>query len=122
MGARDTPRGLVVTIPDADFRGGAVAPEISGGLAQIASVVAAHPGLAVEVDGHTDSTSPEAATLARERADAVRAALIRNGLRPESVTALSLGSSRLIASNTTPMGREQNRRVEIVISRAPRRS
>lgn len=109
----DTPRGLVVTLSDADFRGGSLNPVIAGGLARVASIVAAHPGLMVDVEGNCDSTGSEA--VARERAEAVRSALLQNGLSTNQVDARGLGNSRPVASNATASGREQNRRVEIVI-------
>jgi outer membrane protein OmpA-like peptidoglycan-associated protein len=116
MAATDTPRGLVVTVSDGDFRGVGLAPEINGRLARVASIVAAHPGLVVQVEGNTDAAGPEAASMARQRAEAVRAALLQSGLSPGTVTAESLGNSRLITSNANAAGRQQNRRVEIVIS------
>jgi outer membrane protein OmpA-like peptidoglycan-associated protein len=116
MGASDTPRGLVVTLGDGDFRGASLNPEIAARLSRLASILASHPGLAIEVEGNTDSAGAEAEDIARERADVVCAALIRNGLRPDSVGARGLGNRRPIASNATSASREQNRRVEIVIS------
>jgi outer membrane protein OmpA-like peptidoglycan-associated protein len=117
--ARDTPRGLVVTLPEADFRGSSLDPAIAGALARIAPVVTSHPGLTVEVDGNTDSSGSAADGIAYQRAEAVRAALIHNGLPPNIVSARSAGNSRLIASNANATGREQNRRVEIVVSGEP---
>ena len=113
--ARDTPRGLVVTVPEADFRAGSLNPAIAGSLGRIAQVIAAHPGLSVEVEGNCDASNAAAESVASQRAAAVRAALIQAGLPSSSVDARSLGSSRLIASNASPSGREQNRRVEIVV-------
>lgn len=113
--ARDTPRGLVVTVPEADFHGSSLNPVISGSLARIAQIVAAHPGLSVEVEGNCDSPGAAGESMSYQRAETVRAALIGSGLSSSSIDARSLGSSRLIASNASPSGREQNRRVEIVI-------
>lgn len=116
MGATDTPRGLVVTVRDSDFQGASLNPRVNGSLARVASIVAAHPELAIRVEGNCDSDGAEGADMARRRAEAVRAALVQSGLRPDAVHAESLGNSRLIASNASAAGREQNRRVEIVIS------
>ena len=113
---RDTPRGLVVTVPDDEFRGGSLNGDVDSRLANVASVVAAYPGLSVDVEGHTDSAASEATGVARERAEAVRATLIDRGLAPNAVRARSMGSSHLVASNASQVGRMQNRRVEIVIS------
>jgi outer membrane protein OmpA-like peptidoglycan-associated protein len=113
--ARDTPRGLVVTVPEVDFRAGSLNPAVSGRLARIAQVVAGHPGLSIEVEGNCDAPNATAESMAYQRAETVRAALIQSGLPVGTVDARSLGNSRLIASNASPAGREQNRRVEIVI-------
>jgi flagellar motor protein MotB len=112
---RDTPRGLVVTIPDTAFRGDLLPAESSASIARISAAVAAHPGLRIEVEGHTDSES--AAGGATKRADEVRTALVSHGLT--AVSARGMGASRPLGSNSTPGGREENRRVEIVISGEP---
>lgn len=115
---RDTPRGLVVTIPDTAFRGDLLPNETSASLAHVSATVAAHPGLRIEVEGHTDSES--AAGGAAKRAEDVRAALLAHGLPAGTViSARGMGASRPLASNSTPGGREENRRVEIVISGDP---
>jgi len=112
---RDTPRGLVVTIPDAAFRGDLLPAESSASIARISAAVAAHPGLRIEVEGHTDSES--AAGGATKRADEVRTALVSHGLT--AVSARGMGATRPLGSNSTAGGREDNRRVEIVISGEP---
>jgi flagellar motor protein MotB len=121
MSTLDTPRGLVVTLPDADFRGVALNPGVSGSLQRIASVVCAHPGLIVSVEGHTDNAMGEsrAEDFSYERAAAVRAALARAGVPVNSLSTRGLGSNRPLVSNATASGREQNRRVEITISGDP---
>ncbi|SPF35064.1 OmpA/MotB domain protein [Candidatus Sulfopaludibacter sp. SbA4] len=119
--ARDTPRGLVVTFPDADFRGTALSPDVYGGVSRIASIVAAHPGLYVEVDGHTSEGGSESRDQAfsYERAAAVREALVRSGVPVTAISSRGWGSSRPLVSNSSAAGREQNRRVEITISGDP---
>jgi flagellar motor protein MotB len=115
---RDTPRGLVVTIPDTDFRGDQLAGETSATVARISAIVAAHPGLRIEIEGHADSEA--AAASASKRAEEVRAALVSRGLPAGTViSARGWGASRPLVSNASPGGREQNRRVEIVISGEP---
>jgi flagellar motor protein MotB len=115
---RDTPRGLVVTIPDTAFRGDLLPSETSASLARVSAILAGHPGLLVEVEGHTDSVS--AAGGAAKRAEDVRAVLVTRGLPAGTVvSARGMGASRPLGSNSTPGGREQNRRVEIVISGDP---
>src|SRR5580658_3263655 len=111
LSTRDTPRGLTLTLPDADFQGARVSPAVYDRLARVAAVLRAHPNLTVEVDGHE--------TFSSERAQAVREALIGDGLPAEAVLARGLGDTRPLTSNATAAGREQNRRVEIVISGDP---
>jgi flagellar motor protein MotB len=117
--ARDTPQGLVATVADGDFRGTKLDMGVISNLGRIAALVAAYPGLNVEVDGCSDSASPEAERIASARAAMVRDTLIRGGLPYSVVTSRSLGNSRPQSSNATGQGRELNRRVEIVISGAP---
>jgi outer membrane protein OmpA-like peptidoglycan-associated protein len=109
---RDTPRGLVVTVGDSMFQSGndSLNPDGGARLRYIATILASHPGLTVRVEGYGDVES-----LSEERAQAVRAALIARGARPDSMVAVGYGNSRPIASTATAAGREQNRRVEVVI-------
>jgi flagellar motor protein MotB len=100
---------LVITVPARDFDGGTLQPAVAGHLAQVAAAIIAHPGLRVEVDDNFDGSSTG-------RAEAVRAALMRNGLPAEAISVRSIGESRPIATSATPAGRELNRRVEIAIS------
>jgi flagellar motor protein MotB len=117
--SHDTPRGLVATISSFDFRGTALDTRAPGSISQIAALVTAHPGLTIEVEGHSDSAEPEAERLAALRAAAVRDALIRAGAPAEGVSVRALGNTRPIGPNNTAQGREANRRIEIVISGAP---
>jgi outer membrane protein OmpA-like peptidoglycan-associated protein len=112
LATRDTPRGLVVTVNQTMFEpgGNSLSPDASQRLANLVAVVSSHPGLGVRVEGYADT-----AELSQEHAQAVRAALIARGARPDAVAAIGYGDSRPIASNATAAGREQNRRVEVVI-------
>jgi outer membrane protein OmpA-like peptidoglycan-associated protein len=114
ISTRDTPRGLVATVPDASFVGPALREAASIQVARVAAIVAASPGLRVEVDGHTDSATTEA--LSWRRAEVVRGMLVGRGLPASAVTARGLGSAHPLVSNASPGGRVENRRVEIVIS------
>jgi len=111
LSARDTPRGLTLTLPDADFQGTRLNPAVYARLASVADVLEHHPDLTVEVDGHE--------TFSSERAQAVRDILVGDGLSAGAVLARGLGDTRPLTSNATATGREQNRRVEIVISGNP---
>jgi outer membrane protein OmpA-like peptidoglycan-associated protein len=109
---RDTPRGIVVTVGSSLWGPhDGLLPEAGQRLAGVAAVLAANPALSARVEGYDSSD-----TLSQNRADTVRAALVAQGARPAAVIATGYGDSRPVASNATAAGREQNRRVEIVIS------
>jgi flagellar motor protein MotB len=111
--SRDTPKGLVVTMWNGDFRGSTVTPEYFGRLARVASIVAAHPGLYVAVEGNSEGAQD--AREASDRANMVRDELVRSGVPAAVISARGLGNSRPLA----PAGRPENRRVEITISGEP---
>ncbi len=118
---RDTPRGLAITVPDGDIRGAVLSAGVYGNLSRVASIVTAHPGLSVEVDGHTSSggSALRDEEFSYQRAAAVRDALVRRGVPATAITARGLGSSQPLVSISSASGREQNRRVEITISGDP---
>jgi hypothetical protein len=104
---------LVVTIGDSMFEpgNGSLRAVASQPLANLAAVLSSHPGLSVRVEGYAD-TGP----LSDERARAVQTALIVSGAAPPGlISAVGYGNSRPIAPQATAAGREQNRRVEVVI-------
>ena len=113
---RDTPRGLVVVLPDGDFRNADVDGQMAARVARVATILAAQGGLNVRVEGYMDRSGLDAEELSYRRAMSVRAALVRGGLAAGSVSAQGLGGARPVASNSSPGGRLQNRRVEITIS------
>ena len=80
----------------------------------IAAIVQAHPGLRIDVEGNTDSAATEG--LSSQRAEAVRRALLAQGLAADRVAARGLGDARPIGPNSSAAGREANRRVEVIIS------
>jgi len=116
----DTPRGLQVNMADVLFAFGKyeLQPSAREALAKFSGIVLAHPGLHLSVEGYTDSVGSDAfnQTLSEQRANAVRDYLIQQGLDPNSITATGFGKSNPVASNDTAAGRQQNRRVEIIIS------
>src|SRR5271154_5731773 len=116
----DTPRGLVVTMADVLFASGKyeLSQPASLALARMSGVILAHPGLTLKIAGYTDSTGGGQVNLklSGERADAVRTFLIQQGLHAETVTSMGMGSADPVASNDSSVGRQQNRRVEIVVS------
>lgn len=117
---RDTARGLIVNMSDVLFDTAkfSLRPLAREKLAKVAGIVAGHPGLRLEVEGHTDSVGGESynQTLSERRAEAVRDYLTNQGMQPGSVTMKGFGKTQPVASNDTARGRQENRRVEIVIS------
>jgi outer membrane protein OmpA-like peptidoglycan-associated protein len=116
----DTPRGLQVNMADVLFAFGKydLKPTTRESLAKFTGIVLAHPGLHLSVEGYTDSVGSDAfnQTLSEQRAGAVRDYLVQQGLDAASITATGFGKTNPVASNDTPAGRQQNRRVEIIIS------
>ncbi len=117
---RDTARGLVVNMSDVLFDSGqyTLRPLAREKLAKISGIVLAYPTLMLAVEGNTDSVGTEEfnQTLSEKRAESVRTYLTRQGVPEGSTTAAGFGKTRPIASNDTSDGRQQNRRVELVVS------
>ena len=117
---RDTPRGLVVNMGDVLFATGKydLRPEAQIVLAKLSGIILSHPGLNLAVEGYTDSVGSDDFNLrlSQQRADTVRNYLVSQGLPDNTVTATGFGKSAPVADNDTPAGRQQNRRVEIVVS------
>jgi outer membrane protein OmpA-like peptidoglycan-associated protein len=117
---RDTPQGLVVNMGDVLFDSGKydLQEPAKLALAKLSGIVLSHPGLRLAIDGFTDNVGGDLTNLnlSQQRADSVRAFLITQDLDPNSVTATGYGSSQPVASNDTAQGRQQNRRVEIIVS------
>jgi outer membrane protein OmpA-like peptidoglycan-associated protein len=117
---RDTARGLIVNMSDVLFDTGkfSLRPEAREKLAKVAGIVSGHPGLRLAVEGNTDSVGNDAynQTLSEERGGSVRDYLVSQGMAGSSVTSAGFGKNQPVATNDTAAGRQQNRRVEIVIS------
>jgi outer membrane protein OmpA-like peptidoglycan-associated protein len=117
---RDTARGLIATMPDVLFETNryALRPAARESLAKVAGILLAYPDLRLEVDGHTDSVGADAYNqqLSEKRADSVRDYLVQQGIPIASVTVQGFGKTQPVASNATAAGRQQNRRVELVVS------
>jgi len=120
LDTRDTARGLIVNMADVLFDIGkyTLRPETREKLAKVSGIVLAHPGLRLEVEGHTDSTGSDELNqrLSENRAATVRDYLIAQGLSGDSLTAIGFGKTQPIAPNDTAANRQKNRRVEMVIS------
>lgn len=117
---RDTARGLVVNMSDVLFDSGryTLRPLAREKLAKISGIVLGYPSLKLAVEGNTDSVGTEAFNqrLSEQRAEGVRTYLTQQGVPESSTTSTGFGKTRPIASNNTPEGRQQNRRVELVVS------
>jgi outer membrane protein OmpA-like peptidoglycan-associated protein len=117
---RDTARGLVVNMSDVLFDSGkyTLRPLAREKLAKISGIVLAYPSLMLAVEGNTDSVGTEAYNqeLSEQRAEGVRSYLTQEGVPESSTTATGFGKTRPIAPNDTPEGRQQNRRVELIVS------
>ena len=117
---RDTARGLIVNMSDVLFDTGkySLRPLAREKLAKVAGIVSGHPGLKLDVEGHTDSVGGDVYNqqLSEDRGGAVRDYLIGQGMPGTSVTTKGFGKTQPVASNDTVEGRQLNRRVELVIS------
>lgn len=117
--AEATDRGLVLTLGDVLFATGSA--QLEGGadrnLAKLETFLNRHPERKVLIEGHTDSVGSAAHNreLSRQRAESVRSYLVRAGIDPQRLSVAGMGMDRPVASNDTAMGRQQNRRVEIII-------
>jgi len=120
LSTRDTARGLIANMSDVLFKSGSF--ELLAGarerLAKVSGIVLAYPGLHLDVEGHTDSVGTDAynQSLSEHRAQAVRDYLVQQGIASIAIAARGLSKSEPVASNDTPEGRQQNRRVELVLS------
>jgi outer membrane protein OmpA-like peptidoglycan-associated protein len=87
-------------------------------LAKIAGILLSHPSLRLQVEGHTDSVGGDEYNqrLSEQRAGAVRDYLVQQSIPPDHVAAKGFGKTQPVASNATSAGRQQNRRVEVVVS------
>jgi len=117
---KDTARGLIVSMPDVLFDTGKadLKPTARERLAKVAGILLAYPDIHVEIDGYTDSTGSLEFNerLSQERAESVRSYLTSQGVNQSSITTQGFGPNDPIASNETSAGRQQNRRVELVVT------
>jgi len=117
---RETQRGLIVNISDVlfDFGKYTLKPGAREKLAKVAGILLAYPGLNIQLEGHTDSVGSDEFNmkLSQERADAVRTYLGSEGVPTNTMSATGLGKGEPVADNSTAAGRQQNRRVDMVVS------
>jgi len=117
---RDSARGLIVSMSDVLFDSGqySLKPGAREKLAKVAGILLAYPGLDIEVGGYTDNVGGDAMNqqLSENRASSVRDYLVQQGVTANSVSAKGFGNTLPVATNDNATGRQQNRRVELVVS------
>jgi outer membrane protein OmpA-like peptidoglycan-associated protein len=117
---RETARGLIVNLSDVlfDVDKATLKPGARERLARIAGILSAHPDLKIEIEGHTDSTGSDEYNqgLSERRAQSVQTYLGQQGIGQAIASTVGFGESRPVATNGTAAGRQQNRRVEIIVS------
>jgi outer membrane protein OmpA-like peptidoglycan-associated protein len=117
---RDSARGLIVSMSDVLFDTGkySLKPGAREKLAKVAGILLAYPGLNIEVGGYTDNVGGDAMnqTLSENRAGSVRDYLVQEGVAANAVSAKGFGNTLPVASNDNSSGRQQNRRVELLVS------
>jgi outer membrane protein OmpA-like peptidoglycan-associated protein len=117
---RDTARGLIVSMSDVLFDTGkySLKPGAREKLSKVAGILLAYPGLNIAVGGYTDNVGGDVMnqTLSENRAGSVRDYLVQQGVATASVTAAGFGNTLPVATNDNAAGRQQNRRVELLVS------
>ncbi len=117
---RDSARGLIVSMSDVLFDTGqySLKPGAREKLAKVAGILLAYPGLNIEVGGYTDNVGGDEMNqkLSENRATSVRDYLVQEGVTTNSVSAKGFGNSLPVATNDNAAGRQQNRRVELLVS------
>jgi len=120
LSTRDSARGLIANMSDVLFKSGSfeLLTAARERLAKVSGIVLAYPSLHLAVEGHTDSVGSDEYNrqLSERRAQTVRDYLVQQGISPDAIAASGFGKSEPVASNDTPEGRQQNRRVELVLS------
>jgi outer membrane protein OmpA-like peptidoglycan-associated protein len=120
LATRDSARGLIANMSDVLFRSGSfeLLPGARERLAKVSGIILAYPSLHLAVEGHTDSigTDDYNQNLSEQRAEAVLQYFVQQGISSNSMEAHGFGKTEPIATNDTPEGRQQNRRVELVLS------
>jgi outer membrane protein OmpA-like peptidoglycan-associated protein len=116
---REEKRGLIVSLSDILFEFGkaTLAKGTKENLTKLGKILTAYPDRQIVVEGHTDNIGGDEFNqqLSLARAQAVEEALIKAGVNSQMINAVGYGKKRPVASNATPEGRQQNRRVEVVV-------
>jgi len=119
--AKETERGLVYTLGDVlfEFNEAELKPAAMQKLYPLVTLLRENPKRDILIEGHTDSvgSDPYNIELSQRRATAVRNFLVENGIAPDRINAHGYGKAYPVSTNTSAAGREQNRRVEVVVLR-----
>lgn len=117
---RETERGLIATLPGLFFDSGkaVLKPGARNTLSRVAEQLSAVDTAQITIEGHTDSVGSDDLNqrLSEKRAAAVRSFLVSQGVPPSRIKTMGMGEVAPVASNDTASGRQQNRRVELVIA------
>ena len=120
LATRDSARGLIVSMSDVLFDTGkyTLLPGAREKLSKVAGILIAYPGLDIAVGGYTDNVGTDQLNqgLSEQRAGSVRDYLVQQGVAMNSITAIGYGNTMPVASNDSSAGRQENRRVELVVS------
>ena len=118
--AKKTDRGVVVTLGDVLFDTGQATLKPGANLAinRLATYLSNNPDTKIIIEGHTDSIGSDSYNdaLSERRAAAVATELESRGISADQIQSRGMGKQYPVATNATPEGRQQNRRVEIVFS------
>lgn len=120
LNAKETERGLVVTLGDMLFETGKsqLKGNAAENLAKLSSFLKAYPDRTLMIEGHTDNVGSEESnlSLSQRRAESVRTYLLEQGISNNRLGAYGKGESSPVASNDSVSGRALNRRVEVIIA------
>jgi outer membrane protein OmpA-like peptidoglycan-associated protein len=120
LNTQETARGLIVNMSDVlfAFNKYELKPDAQVKLAKVSGILVTYPNLTLQVEGYTDSVGTDEYNLrlSQQRATAVQAFLISQGVQPGSISSQGYGKADPVADNGTNSGRAENRRVELVVS------
>ena len=119
MNAKRSDRGMSLTLGERYFESGSArlwTGRAARHLDNIAAVLVENPDLMLEIEAHTDNTgsAEQQDSLTFDRAIAIKSALVLRGVNASRINATGFGDSAPLADNATPLGKLQNRRVEII--------
>jgi len=116
---RETPRGVVISLSDILFATGksTLRPGAESNVRQISTLLNQYSDYKISVEGHTDSRGSDALNnkLSQDRAASVRNALVAGGVAADRITSQGFGKAQPVADNESEAGRQQNRRVEVIV-------